>query len=300
MTKKNVQMLLVAGAVLAAPIAVRAQLVPVEGDLGVYDPVNNVTWTSNANLMATQAANYTNGVCGAAGSTACENAFVSLVIADSGGVIYDLPNYSDNSLPYSGSYTLSAVIDFTPSMGSMSWWGAQAWVHYLNVISYGGSNQWALPTTIDSDASSGYPDGHAGDPPQSSSQLAELFYGGLGQVTYNWITNEHNVSYGLFSNVQAYNYWSATQHSANPSYAWNFNTAGGSQSDSTPKADNFYVLAEYPGQLGSSTRSTGGSNSDGPIPLWALVALGGVFPHHWVASFQDSRLAAPSGCACIR
>jgi hypothetical protein len=41
-------------AVLVAMNA-HAALISTDGGLGVYDTTNNVTWTSNANLMATQA-----------------------------------------------------------------------------------------------------------------------------------------------------------------------------------------------------------------------------------------------------
>jgi hypothetical protein len=85
-----------AAAALLAMTA-RAQLVATDNGLGVYDTVHNVTWTSNASLFATQLASYTNGSCGAAGSIACENAFVSAVIAASGGAIHDAPNRFDPS-----------------------------------------------------------------------------------------------------------------------------------------------------------------------------------------------------------
>ena len=189
-----------------------AQLVSTDGGLGVYDPTNNVTWTSNANLFATQAASYSGGAA----------AFVSLVIADSGGVIHDSPNPYDPT----GTFTLSAN-DFTASTGTVDYWGARAWVNYLDATNYGGSNQWALPTTVDINQNVGFPDGGAGNPAQSSSQLAELFYGDLGQVAGSSITTTHNASYSLFSNVQNTAYWSATEYSLNPYYSWFLGTGNG-------------------------------------------------------------------------
>ena len=156
--------LLGVGAGLVA-MSAQAGLVSTDGGLGVYDTTNNVTWTSNANLFATQAASYSAGAA----------AFVSAVIADSGGVIHDTPNSYDPS----GTYTLSAG-DFNTSTGTVDYWGARAWVNFLDATNYGGSNHWALPTTVDNNASAGYPSGGAGDSAQSSSQLARLFYGGLG------------------------------------------------------------------------------------------------------------------------
>jgi hypothetical protein len=209
-----------------------AQLVSTDGGLGVYDTTNNVTWTSNANLFATQAASYSGGAA----------AFVSAVIADSGGVIHDTPNTYDPS----GTYTLSAG-DFNTSTGTVDYWGARAWVNYLDATTYGGSNQWALPTTVDNNASAGYPNGGAGNPAQSSSQLAQLFYGGLGQVAGSSITTTHNANYSLFSNVQSY-YWSGTEYSANPNYAWYFYTNFGGQTSHYKNYAN-YALAVSPGQV---------------------------------------------------
>jgi hypothetical protein len=154
---------LISLSVLVAPIAAHAGLISVDGGLGVYDSTNNVTWTSNTNLMATQAANYSGG----------SAAFVNAIIADSGGVIHETPNVADPS----GTYTLSTS-DFVTTgyyAGTMDWWGAQAWVHYLDVTNYGGSNKWALPTTVDTSSASGCGASCAFPPAQSSSQLAQLF-----------------------------------------------------------------------------------------------------------------------------
>jgi hypothetical protein len=205
----------------------RAALVSTDGGLGVYDTTNNVTWTSNADLMATQAASYGGG----------SAAFVAAVIADSGGVIYDTPNGYD-TVPFSGVYTLSAS-DFNTTPGStdgaMDWWAAQAWVHYLNVTDYGGSSRWTLPSTVDNETSSrGFPNGLSGTLdgynfiPQSTSQLAQLFYGSLGQVAGSSITTTHSANYSLFSNVEN-TYWSGTEDSAEPLYAWYFDPENGIQ-----------------------------------------------------------------------
>jgi hypothetical protein len=236
---------------VASLVAVNAHaaLISSDGGLGVYDATNNVTWTSDANLMATQAASYSGGPA----------AFVTAVIADSGGVIHDTPS---NFNP-SGTYTLSAS-DFSTSSGSMDWWGAQGWVHYLDVTNYGGANQWALPTTVDSSASIGYPNGAAGNPSQSSSQLAQLFYGGLGQVQGSHITTTHNTSYALFSNVQDTVWWSGTQSSVLPNSAWSLDTINGYQF--APFKTNFInALAVSPGQVSAV-----------PLPAAAWLMLSGL------------------------
>jgi len=223
----------------------QASLVATAGGKGVYDTVNNVTWTSNANLMATQAASYSGGA----------SAYVAAVIAASGGKINDTPNYYDTP-SNSGTHTLSAS-DFVTSgtyAGRMSWFGAKAWVNYLNATNYAGANTWALPTTVDSYASSGgYPDGVNGNPSQSSSQMAQLFYGGLGQVAGSNIQTTHNSSYALFSQVQFYDsYRSGTEYSVYPSAAWGFGpTGGGGNQEVWEKNFLLFALAVSPGQVGA-------------------------------------------------
>ena len=230
---------LTAAVALLLSTGAQAGLVSTAGGLGVYDNVNNVTWTSDANLMATQAASYSGGA----------SAYVAAVIAASGGVIHDTPNLYDNP-SNSGTYTLSAG-DFITSgslAGTMSWFGAKAWVNYLNTTNYAGTNTWALPTTVDSDSSWGYPNGASGNPSQSSSQMAQLFYGNLGQVQGTPITTTHNSSYALFSQVQSYAYWSGAEYSAYPLLAWDFVTYDGTQ-DSDGKNYDYYALAVSPGQV---------------------------------------------------
>jgi hypothetical protein len=215
---------------LLAPVVANAQLSSVDGGLGVYDYTNNVTWTSNATLMASQAASYSAGAA----------AFISTVIADSGGVIHTTPSL----LNPSGIYTLS-VADFSASTGKMDYFGAQAWVHYLDATNYLGSNQWALPRTVNSPSSCCYPSGAPGLPSQSSSQLAELFYGELGQHLGTDISFTHNANYNLFSNIPDPGIlWSGTE--AGPGEAWGFYTDEGFQAG-TPENYLVDALAVSPG-----------------------------------------------------
>ena len=241
---KSVIFVMTAAAAILLSTGAQASLVATAGGLGVYDNVNNVTWTSDANLMATQAASYSGGA----------SAYVAAVIAASGGVINDTPNDVDTP-SNSGTYTLSAN-DFITSganAGMMSWFGAKAWVNYLNVTNYAGTNTWALPTTVDSNSNFGYPNGASGNPAQSSSQMAQLLYGGLGQVAGSSITTTHNSSYALFSQVQNYVYWSGAEYSAYPLYAWYFTTDDGYNGYGNkvdPDVVKRYALAVSPGQVG--------------------------------------------------
>jgi hypothetical protein len=151
-TMKTLALASMFGATVAlAAMNAHAAFVSTDGGFGVYDTVNDVTWGSSASMFATQAASYSGGAA----------ALVSAVIADSGGVITNpLPNAL---VP--ATYTLSAS-DFNTSSGLMDWWGAMAWAHYLNVTSYGGYTQWALPEVLIFNE----------DVSPAASQIAQLAY----------------------------------------------------------------------------------------------------------------------------
>ena len=224
---------LMAIALLSGPVVANGGLTSVAGGLGVYDSTNDVTWTANGNLFASQY------------STTVVNTIIADANAANGGV----------GLSGLAGYTLSAN-DFREG-GEMTWQGAVAWVNYLNVIKYGGSSKWALPTTVDSSASFGFPNGQSGtfegDPlvPVDSSQLAQLFYGQLGQVAGSSITttNNGNGGYNLFSNIQDTEYWSGTQYSASTGYAWVFQTNLGVQYGYGDESTTFFALAVAPGEI---------------------------------------------------
>jgi hypothetical protein len=106
----------IGAAFILATSAAHASLTLVDGGLGVYDSVNNVTWTSDANLFGTQ---YTNS----------NGAVVQAILA----------NWSGGTAFGNSTHTLSSD-DFLSS-GRMDWFGALAWVSYLNATNYGGSHQ---------------------------------------------------------------------------------------------------------------------------------------------------------------
>ena len=155
---------------------------------------------------------------------------MNAIIDASGGVIYDAPNSLDTP-PNSGIHTLT-LSDFLHGGaidGKLTWFGAQAWVNYLNVADYQGYSNWRLPTTMDSSASVGYPNGGATNLPVSSSELAELFYGQLGQLVVsrfkaNTTPAMHSsATYGRFVLV------GYVQVAAAPGAAWVFDDSDGEQ-----------------------------------------------------------------------
>jgi hypothetical protein len=209
---------LTAQVLLLGALAANAQLVQVNGGALLNDPSDKLTWLRDANFFATQAAESGNPA-----------EFVQAIISTSGGVIDDLRNNFDNAAN-SGRHTLTASDFYHEGLldGRLTWFGAQAWVNYLNVTDYEGYSNWRLPTTVDSNSSVGYPNGGPHDPAATSSELAKLFYGQLGQVAGQPIQKTHNNSYSLFRNVGS-SYWSGTEVADASSSAWIFVDAAGSQ-----------------------------------------------------------------------
>jgi hypothetical protein len=185
----------------------------------VYDTVNNVTWTPTGFLFGEQRASYSGG----------PSAFVAAVIAASGGVIHD----------NSGNYTLSAS-DFS-TVNGFNWYGAKAWVNYLNATNYAGTNTWALPTTVDRDYS-------VIGPSPADSQLGQLYYGGCGGNPSNTIWNWCSP----FTYVGGRAYWSGTELSANPAQVYVYSFGNGSQGNGTKTGGyGASALAVAPGQVGA-------------------------------------------------
>lgn len=175
----------------------------------VYSSVSNVTWTQDANLFKTM-------------YDANDNLINQIANVTS--------SYND---PYLGVQTVDAG-DFNTSNGRMNWWGAQAFVDYLNSIDYGGSNQWHLPSS-----GSNPPVGYN----QTGSELGQLFYSELGGTAGSNIPDTD-----IFNNEQPYQYWSGTEYVANPINAWNFITDYGYQVYNH-KTSQLNVWAISPGQV---------------------------------------------------
>lgn len=169
-----------------------------EGNGLIYSTDQNLYWTQDANLFYTQASTYSGG----------SAAFVQAVINSVEGVVYDTANFYD-----SGTYHLSAS-DFTTTMtyqygvaGATNWWGAQAWVGYLNSINYDGYHDWRLPV---SDTCT--------DINCTNSELGHLYYSELGNTSDSAVVNT-----GPFQNLRNTVYWSGTEYTPYTNSAWYFN-----------------------------------------------------------------------------
>ena len=124
--------------------------------------------------------------------------------------------------------------------GAMNWVDANAWAAGLNV---GGVDGWRLAPSLNADGSGpciGYN--------CTGSEMGNLFYNVLGGIAGSSIITTHNTNYDLFSNVQAYGYWSATEYAPNTLNAWRFYMNYGRQGTSRVVLD-FYAWAVQSGDV---------------------------------------------------
>lgn len=202
---------------LIAPNA-EASLTPYTsaGQSLVYSSVSNVTWTSDGNLLGTQEANDPN--------------LVSTIISTIGSISHR-QGYDDTP-PFSGTYILTTA-DFGAN-GKVSWYGAQAYVSYLNTINYAGSHQWALPEAAHIYLAENSPAG---------SPFGQLFYNELGGTGGNSMPDT-----STFNNEQDNTFWLRTEYDYFPDSAYLFYTGSGYQGSSS-NVSQFYAWAISPGQV---------------------------------------------------
>ncbi|WP_347986675.1 hypothetical protein [Methylomonas sp. AM2-LC] len=150
----------------------------VQGISVVYDDVTNVTWTADANLLGAMEAN-------AIAQYGNDNGLIQAIINANNGVVYDVLGMYDTGEVFInnnavGVYNLHSY-DFFPG-GAVSWYGAEAFIGYLNSINYANSSAWALPLWNDGTHSQG--------------QFGELFYNEL-----NGISGFNIPSNSFFNNI---------------------------------------------------------------------------------------------------
>lgn len=187
----------------------------------VYSSAGNITWTKDANLL---------------GSMINAQGFSTVVNSILGA--------------YSGSYTLTSS-DFQIN-GSATWYGAGAFVNYLNSISYAGTDQWRLPEIIDigtpgcsfplNNVDCGY------NVDTSTGEMAKLYYDELGAKAIKDTKGNYQFDVagipdtGFFDNEVRDIYWSSPE-SLNPSGAWIFATDDGVQLDGYSRTSHSYIWA---------------------------------------------------------
>jgi hypothetical protein len=176
-----------------------------------------------------------------------------------GTVVYDdvldITWLADANLAQTSTFGVSGI----NADGSMSWTTAQSWIAALNKMNWGGSNQWALPTTV-------YPDDTCNQGPGTTekqstasakaafgysctgSQLGFLYYQRLGGTEGSTIILTHDSSYGKFNNFQPYLYWSATAWPKVPNSYFSFSFGNGWQGTDI-ETNALYVIAVHPGPV---------------------------------------------------
>jgi hypothetical protein len=206
--------LLAAGLLLSlSTLTAEAALTPYSsgGQSLVYSSVSDVTWTQDANLFKTL--------------YDANNTLVNQIASVT-------PSYND---PVWGEQTIDAG-DFNTANGRMTWWGAKAFVNYLNSVNYAGSKLWALP------GAGANPYWDQWDYNQTGGQFGQLYYDELNKLAFPGTNGQDygilgDRSYdtsgtaGPFSNARTSGYWGTDEFPVFPGDAWIFNTAYGYQTD---------------------------------------------------------------------
>jgi hypothetical protein len=187
-------------------LTARAALIPVDGGRLVDDTADDTLWVADANLFKTLA--------NAGGDP---TAFLQKVIAAAGGMVADTPCQWDTPA-YSGRYTLT-VSDFATDSGHLTWYGAQAFIAYLNSIRYLGYSDWRQPVTLTPFNELLATGTAPGDVAPTSGELSELFYTELGaRISNGAYLNSVNGYGAVFRNLQD-SYYYATEGTADPGTA---------------------------------------------------------------------------------
>ncbi len=147
-------------------------------------------------------------------------------IISSIGSISNTPNNIYDTPVNSGIHILNSA-DFGGT-GRVSWFGAQAFVKYLNNINYGGSNQWSLPSVV-------FNHNLAIGKNQTGSELGQLFVNELGNSPINILGSEI-FDYKPFTSA----FWMDEEYAPPQGYVY------------VPGKDAWAAFAPFRGGLGDS------------------------------------------------
>jgi hypothetical protein len=146
--------------------------------------------------------------------------------------------------------------------GWMSWNTANTWA---NNFSFGGYDDWRLPTMVDTGAA-GCDLSFAGGTDcgfniqTATSEMAHLFHVSLGNKSYCTPDNVHCVEQpgwgltntGNFESLLPYLYWTGVEYAPAAGYAWSFNNYFGIQYYDV-RGNPLYALAVRPGDVTGAT-----------------------------------------------
>lgn len=183
---------------LSATLA-RANLIPYTSndELLVYSNEQALTFVQDANLFKTQYDNYS-------------GAFPSLV---------------HEIIAVAGTIEGKEIIqeDFNPGSGTMRWYGAMAWIAWLNAIEYAGANDWRL---WEADPECG---GRPSDPDPHDcpdGELGFLYYvEGELQLGDGLSADPPGILASCFSNLRT-TYWAANNDGTYGWARWVFSASG--------------------------------------------------------------------------
>lgn len=157
-----------------------------------------------------------------------------------GGLIYDdvlnITWLADANYAQTSSYDSDGLMNFS---------AANTWAAGL---SYGGYDDWRLPTSLNQDGTGPCGPGYN----CTSSEMGHMFYNNLGATAFNSVlsgTNAANLA--LFTHLQPYTYWSGTVCAPDPDCGWLFSTRDGIQNDIRGE-DEFYAWAVRPGDVAAA------------------------------------------------
>lgn len=195
----------------------------------VYSSVSDVTWTKDANLLG------------------------SMIAADS-GVIGKIVAASTNNYGSVG-YTVS-ISDFNTD-GTTSWYGANAFVSYLNSIAYAGNTGWQLPTFVNG----------SNNGTTVGNEVAELYFDELNGIRFFPDTT-------TFDNEKR-TYWTGTERADSTDRGFYFETTFTGFNPATHfnffKTQKYYAWAISSGDL-SKARNV----SAVPVPAAAWLFGSGI------------------------
>ncbi|MBI4693594.1 MAG: DUF1566 domain-containing protein [Gammaproteobacteria bacterium] len=140
---------------------------------------------------------------------------------------------AEQTFGVAGIVSLPGAITGKGADGTMSWDVANQWVARMNAVRYLGSNQWRLPTMIDTGApgcdfsNAGTDCGWNVQTTENGivySEMASLYYDTLGNAASVSPSGAYlfsaNLNIGPFSNFSPNWYWLGLQYS--PGVAWSF------------------------------------------------------------------------------
>jgi|CXWL01.1.fsa_nt_gi hypothetical protein len=157
-----------------------------------------------------------------------------------GGLIYD--DVLDITWLADANYAQTSGYD---SDGWMNFSAANTWAAGL---SYGGYDDWRLPTALNQDGT-----GPCSGFNCISSEMGHMFYNNLGAAAGSSVlAGTDTANLALFTNLQSDVYWSGTVYAPDPaSLAWGFGTFNGSQGG-TSQNNEFYAWAVRPGDVAAA------------------------------------------------